>query len=147
MRHALVLAALLAVLPASAEERATTQQAEFLVHKAVELIRKEGKPKAFAAFNDPNGPFMYRDLYIVAYDLDGMMRAHRTKEHVGKIRWDVKDPDGKYVVREGVALAKAKGKGWIDYRYKNPATGELEHKVAYVELVDGTVVTCGAYRP
>ena len=31
-----------------------------------------GRARALAAFNDRNGPFVYRDLYVFAYDLDGI---------------------------------------------------------------------------
>lgn len=147
---ALAAATLAAFLPAAAraEERATTKQAEGLVKSAVAFLKKEGKEKAFAAFSDPKGPFAYRDLYVMVYDLEGRCLAHGVKkERIGKVLLDDKDADGKAFVRERVAIAKEKGKGWQDYKFQNPQTKQIEQKVAYVELVDDVIVACGAYKP
>ena len=143
-----VLAAVLAVSAVAAEEqRASTKEAELLVRKAVEYLKKNGKEKAFAAFNDPVGPFTLRDLYIAAYDLDGKCVAHgQKKDRIGKNMLADKDPDGKPFVAERVKLAKEKGKGWQEYKFMNPATGQIEQKVAYFELVDDVILVCGAYR-
>jgi len=145
----LAAAALAVLLPlaALAEERATSKQAEGMVKNAVALLQKEGKEKAFAAFNDPKGPFTYRDLYVVAYDLEGKCLAHgQKKERVGKSLIGDKDPDGKPFIAERVKLMKEQGKGWQEYKFMNPATQKVEQKVAYCELVEGTIVCCGAYK-
>jgi cytochrome c len=132
---------------AHAEDRATTKDAERMVHQAVTFVQKEGKDKAFAAFNDPKGAFTYRDLYIAVYDMAGKCLAHgQKKERIGKSLIDDKDADGKYFVRERVAMAKAKGKGWQDYKFTNPVSKQIEQKVAYFEVVDGIIVMCGAYK-
>jgi signal transduction histidine kinase len=111
-------------------------------------VKKDGKAKAFATFNDPKGPFTYRDLYIMVYDLEGRCLAHGAKkDRVGKSFIDDKDVDGKLFVRERVKLAKDQGKLWQEYKFQNPANGKIEQKVAYCELVDGAVVCCGAYKP
>jgi signal transduction histidine kinase len=150
MRLALasVLAALLTVgATAGAQERASTKEAELLVKKAVDYLKKNGKEKALAAFNDPKGPFTYRDLYIAAYDLTGRCVAHgQNKDRVGKNLIGDKDPDGKTFVAERIQVAKAKGSGWQEYKFMNPVTKEVEHKVAYFERVDDIVIACGAYR-
>jgi cytochrome c len=133
---------------ALAEERATTKDAELMVHNAVAFLKKEGREKALAAFSDPKGPFTYRDLYIFVYRVDGTCVAHGAKrDRVGKNLLDEKDPDGKQYVKERIKIAKETGKGWQEYKFLNPATGKLEQKVAYVELVDDLVVGSGAYKP
>jgi signal transduction histidine kinase len=132
----------------AAEERASTKDAELLVHNAMGFIKKEGVEKAFAAFSDPKGPFSYRDLYIVAYGLDGKCLAHGAKkERVGKSLINDKDPDGKLFVQERVKLAQEQGNFWQEYKFQNPATGKVEHKVAYCERAGDAVVCSGAYRP
>ena len=45
-----------------------------------------------------------------------------------------------------IAKAKARGKGWEDYKWTNPLTKRIEPKSVYFELVEGVVVTCGIYR-
>jgi len=142
--------ALVVMLPALAlaEERASTKEAEGMVHSAVAFMQKEGKAKAFGAFSDPHGPFTYRDLYVVAYDLDGKCLAHgQKKERIGKSLLDDKSPDGKLFIRERMKLAKEQGKFWQEYQFMNPATKAVEHKVAYCENAEGVVICSGAYKP
>jgi signal transduction histidine kinase len=151
MRTIAAVAAALALLPplALAEERASTKDAELMVHNAVSLLKKDGPEKAYATFNDPKGPFTYRDLYVVAYGLDGKCLAHgANKARVGKSLIDDKDSDGKAFVRERVKLAKEQGRFWQEYKFLNPATKRVEQKVAYCELTAGdAIVCCGAYKP
>jgi cytochrome c len=149
---AVVAAATAALLctasPALAGDRATTKDAETMVHKAVELVKRDGKEKAFAVFNDPKGAFTFRALYIAAYDLEGKCVAHGAKkERIGKNAIEDKDADGKLFVKERVAVAKKDGKGWQEYKFMNPADGKVEAKVAYFEVVDGVILVCGAYKP
>jgi signal transduction histidine kinase len=150
MPKALLLAVAVFLFPivARAEDRATTKDAERMVHQAVAYVQKEGKEKAFAAFNDPKGVFTYRDLYIAVYDMTGKCLAHgQKKERIGKSMINDKDADGKLFIQERVAMAKAKGKGWQDYKFTNPVTKQVEQKVAYFEVVDDVIVMCGAYKP
>jgi cytochrome c len=149
MNRVLALAVLLSLAPAAraADGYATTKDAELLVHRAVGFMKKEGRAKALAAFNDRNGPFVYRDLYVFAYDLGGTCLAHPTKpERVGKNNLGDKDPDGRHFVKERLEAARKHGKGWQDYKFHNPATNQVEQKVAYFELVDGVVLVAGAYK-
>jgi hypothetical protein len=142
--------ALALLLPAAVrgEERATPKDAELMVHRAVAFLNKEGREKALPVFNDPKGPFAYRDLYVVVLDANSVVLANGArKELVGKNMWDAKDADGKFFSREMVLGAQANGKGWSEYRFLNPATGKVEHKVAYYERVGDLTVLCGAYRP
>ncbi len=146
----LAAAALALLLPAAAlgaDERATTKEAEMMVHKAVDFLKKEGKEKALPVFSDPKGAFTYRDLYIVVLDPKAVVLAHGAKkELIGKDNWNLKDPDGKLFAREMVQMAESKGKGWTEYKFQNPASGKVEQKVAYVERVGDLTVLCGAYR-
>ena len=133
---------------AQAQEYATTKEAEAMVHKAVEYVKAHGQEAAFKEFNEANGKFTYRDLYIAAYDLEGKCVAHGAKkERIGKNSIEEKDADGKLFVKERVAAAKKDGKGWQEYKFTNPADGKLESKVAYFEVVDGVILVCGAYKP
>ena len=133
--------------PVTAQERATTKEAELLVKKAIDYYHKNGRDKALAAFSDPKGPFVYQDLYIAAYDLTGKCVAHGQKQdRIGKNLLADKDPDGKAFVAERIQVAKEKGSGWQEYKFMNPTTKGVEQKVAYFERVDDVVIACGAYR-
>ena len=79
--------------------------------------------------------------------MKGFALAHGFQGDLVNInRWDSKDPEGTYFVREFVHLAEAKGSGWVDYKYINPKTRKLDAKTSYVELVEGMVVGCGVYK-
>lgn len=149
MPKLIALLTLALLLPAAplAEERATTKDAERMVHKAVEYLKKNGKEKAFATFSDPGGPFTYRDLYIFAIDYTGVVIAHPKKDLVGKNDWNRKDSTGKFFTQAMIATAKTKGSGWEEYRFENPSNGKMEIKVAYVEGQDGFFIGCGAFKP
>jgi signal transduction histidine kinase len=149
MRKSIVAALVAITLPlaAMAQEYATTKDAEMMVHRAVSFLKKEGKEKAFAAFSDTAGQFRYRDLYVMAYDMEGRCLAHGAKkERIGKLLIDEKDADGKAFVRERIAIAKRAGKGWQEYKFQNPVSKKIEDKVVYIEVVDGVIVVSGAYK-
>jgi cytochrome c len=143
---ALAVAVLLPAL-GIAEDYATTKDAELMVHRAVQFLKKEGREKALAAFSDPQGHFTYRDLYIMVYDMNGKCVAHgQKKERIGKNLLDDKDAGGKAFVRERIEIAKKHGKGWQDYKFQNPVTGKIELKTSYFEREGDLVVGCGAYK-
>jgi cytochrome c len=144
---ALALAFFLVPAASHAQEYATTKDAEMMVHQAVAFLKKEGKDKAFAEFNNPKGRFTYRDLYIMVYDLEGKCLSHGAKiERIGKSFMEEKDVDGKQFVKERMRIAKEHGKGWQEYKFANPVSKKVEQKVAYFERVDDVVVVCGAYK-
>jgi len=130
-----------------AAEFGTAAEAEAMVKKAIQLIKTEGKEKAFAEINNPKGKFVDRDLYIFVYDMDGKCIAHGfNQKMVGKELIEIKDSDGKLYVKERVEIAKTKGKGWQDYKFTDPITKKIEPKSAYVERVENMIVGCGVYK-
>ncbi|MGC2061490.1 MAG: cache domain-containing protein [Thermodesulfovibrionales bacterium] len=130
-----------------AAEFGTKAEAEALVKKAVAYIKETGKDKAFAEFGNPKGKFVDRDLYIFVYDMNGKCVAHGANQKmIGKDLAEMKDPDGKFYVKERIDIAKTKGKGWQDYKFTNPVTKHIENKTAYIEKVDNFIVGSGAYR-
>jgi signal transduction histidine kinase len=132
---------------AFAAEFGTAAEAEAMVKKAVQLIKTEGKEKAFAAFCDLKGKFVDRDLYITVYDLNGKCLAHGANpKMVGKDLIDLKDPDGKPFVKERVEMSKTKDKFWLDYKFTNPISKKIEPKSMYSEKVGDIIVNCGIYK-
>lgn len=127
----------------------TAAEAQALVEKAVAHIKQVGAEKAFKEFNDPSGPWVKGELYILAYDYQGnnLVLGANPKMN-GKNLWDIKSPDGKYVVREFVDLVKAKGSGWVDYQWSNPESKKIEPKTTYVTKVPGmdAMIGCGIYK-
>ncbi|HJV81493.1 cache domain-containing protein [Noviherbaspirillum sp.] len=135
---------------ACAAERGTAEEASALVKKAVAYLKANGKEKAFAAFNDPKGEFVDRDLYIFVYDMQGTNLSignGNASKMVGKNLIDMRDADGKYIIRSFVEVLNAKGKGWVDYKWPNPMTKNVEAKSSYVEKVDNMIVGAGFFKP
>ena len=130
----------------SQEKRATPSDAEAWVKKAIAYYKEAGLEKSFKEFSNPNGMFTKGDLYIMVYDLEGKCLAQGSDSSaVGKVRLDLTDPDGKFIIKDRIEIAKNKGSGWQNYRWANPVSKAVEDKTVYVEKIDGYVFTCGAY--
>ena len=126
---------------------ATQAEATAMVKKGLAYLKANGKDKAYAEIINKQGQFVDRDLYLVVYGLDGVVRAHGANEKmVGKNLIDLKDVDGKAFVKERVDLAQSKGTFWQDYKFTNPVTRKIEPKAMYCERVDDAVLCGGVYK-
>jgi cytochrome c len=65
---------------------------------------------------------------------------------IGKTLIDLKDQDGKFLIREMVAMAKGPGSGWIEYKWPNPLNNKIEDKLSYVEKMGDYFVGVGVYK-
>lgn len=139
------------VLSASvqAADRGSKEEAVAMVNKAAALIKSAGKEKAFAEIADVNNKnFHDRDLYVYVYDLNGVALTHgNNPKMVGKNLLEIKDQEGKSMIKEMVVLAKSPaGKGWVDFKWPNPVTKVVEAKSGYVMRVDDMFVGSGIYK-
>jgi signal transduction histidine kinase len=131
----------------AASDRGTPEEAVAMVKKAVEYVKANGKEKALAEFSNPKGAFVDRDLYISVYDMAGKSVAHGANARmIGKDMIELRDADGKYIVKERLAIAKEKGKGWQDFKWVNPVSKVIEPKSMYFERLDDIIIACGAYK-
>lgn len=118
-----------------------------LVKDAEKFIKANGKEKALQEMSKPDGKWVKGELYVFAYDLQAVMVAHpKNPKLVGKNLMEVPDVDGKLFRKEIVEQAKAKGSGWVDYKYKNPETGKIEDKTTYLLKVGDIILCCGIYK-
>jgi cytochrome c len=136
----------------AAGETPTKNDAKALVKQAVAYAKENGREKFFNEVRSPKGKFHFQEgtkkgLYIFVYDEKGTVLAHGVRlELTGKNRWNDKDPDGKYWIRDWTELVKKSGSGWISYKEFNPADkNQIMDKSSFVELVDGMVIGCGIY--
>jgi signal transduction histidine kinase len=132
---------------AHAETEAENAARQF-VKKAGTHLRANGVQKACLDFADPNGGFIKGELYIFVQDAQNMkMICHGTNPRMnGKDMLEMKDAEGKPFVKDMLELAKGKGSGWVDYRWVNPVSRNIELKSSYLERVDGYVVGAGIYK-
>ena len=139
----------MALQPASAAaaEKGSAAEATALVKKAVAFIKANGRDKAFAEFNSPTGQFKDRDLYIFVQDNKGTTLAHGGNPRlVGKNTTELKDAEGVYFIKKMIEVAGAKGSGWVDYKWLDPVSKNIEQKSTYVEKYEDLVVGCGIYK-
>ena len=137
----------MAAIAAGKSEFATADEAQAMVKKGVAFIKSNGNDKGYAEISNKKGSFVDRDLYLVVYGLDGVVRAHGANEKmVGKNLIDLKDVDGKEFVRERVELGKAKPNFWQEYKFTDPVTRKVEPKSMYCERLEDTVVCGGIYK-
>jgi cytochrome c len=129
-------------------EPATKEEAVAMVQKAVAAIKSEGPEKAYAEISNLSGPFVKGDLYIAVVGFDGTLLAYGSDvgERVGNNVMNIKDSDGKEVVKERIELAKKEPTFWQSYKFINPVTKSIEPKQMYCERLEETIVCGGVYQ-
>jgi cytochrome c len=117
-----------------------------LVKEAADHVRRYGVKQACVTLNDPHGPFVRGEDYVFAVAADGTQLAFAPDQRiVGQNNIDAKDPSGKVVGREILKVVNGPGFGWVDYLFRNPATGQIAPKSVYVEACEGIILGCGIY--
>lgn len=126
---------------------ASQQAARALLTRSAEAMAKNAE-EAIAHFNDVNGGFIEDDLYVFVVGLnDKIMYAHgATPRLIGRNVEDLRDVDGKPIVRQMIDIVKAKGSGKLQYTWANPVTNRKERKTTYLQRVDRYLVAVGHYE-
>jgi signal transduction histidine kinase len=146
---ATVIAAALTVTCAGAlAAEPTEKDAIAMAERGAAMIKTKGREEVMKRITAKDPEFVQGALYIDMRDVKtGIVLAHPYNQSiVGKDLTDVPDANGKKYRREIIELAAAKGKGWVDYQYKNPTNGKIEPKTTYILLVDGVVLEAGLYK-
>ncbi len=133
--------------PALGSTDATKEDAVAMVKKGIAYIKAQGAEKGYGAITGKDPQFIDRDLYLVVYGLDGKCLAHGANpKQVGKDLLELTDIDGKYFVKDRVAMVKAKPAGaWQEYKFTNPVSKKIEPKLMYCEKLNETAVCGGVY--
>lgn len=130
--------------PALAADHGTRDEAKALAEKAATLL-KDNPDKAFAAFDDKNGGFVDRDLYVFVLDKDGIFKAHGGKPVlVGKGGTAMKDVAGFAFVK---AFMDVKDAGWVDYKWPDITdANKIKDKSTYVIKVGDYTLGVGYFK-
>jgi len=146
---ALAVALLIAALSSVAvgQEKATAEEVVAKVKEAASILSKTGD---LAQFNQKQGPWVWKDTYIVVHDCDKKVTAAHPimPELVGRDDMTLKDTKGKNVFPEGWCDAARKPSGvWIEYWWPKPGEKEGSRKLSYSLSAKGTpyVVLAGIY--
>lgn len=154
-RRLLAVAGLLATTAtAGAEpyEQSATRELVGLVDAAAELVRTRGTD-AFAELRRPGSQWRHDEKYIFVLDPAGTMLVHPDPGLEGRNTLDLKDVNGKPIIRGLIQAATAKpgkAEGW--YHYEWPVPGGLlpRWKSSFVRNVstpsgEGLIVGAGMY--
>lgn len=138
----------LALATAAAVTGPTEKDAIAMADRGAAFIKAHGKDELMKRLAAKDPDFVQGALYIDMRDIhSGIVLAHPINPSiVGKDLTDVPDASGKRYRREIIELAQKKGKGWVDYQYKNPSTGKIEPKTTYILRVDDIVLEAGIYK-
>ena len=128
--------------------RGTADEAYAMVQRGFNLVQQIGLSAASTQFNDKNGDFISRDLYLFVFDRHGVYKVFSsTPGNVGKRVHDIRGLDGEHVIREGFGAAE-RGGGWIDYEVVNPVTDVVDLKTSYIlPLGHDLLIGCGVFKP
>jgi signal transduction histidine kinase len=119
-----------------------------MVDKGAAMIKIKGKDEVIRRIAAKDPTFINGSLYLYVRDLKtGVVLAHPiNRTIVGKDLTDVPDTNGKTYRRDIMEMAAKKGKGWVDYTYKNPETGKIEPKTTYLLRMDDIILEAGIYK-
>jgi cytochrome c len=149
---ALSIATLTMFTPAMAAEFGSKEEAIAMVKRVQEQFKKDGPELTFKAVSDKSTKEYHdRDLYPFIYfrdgDKKGLCVAHGARPAlIGKQLIDLKDQDGKYLIRALADISNGPGSGWVDYKWPNPINNKIEDKTSYVEKMGDYFVGVGIYR-
>jgi len=119
-----------------------------MVRRVEESFKKNGALATFKAISDPSSKAFHEgDLYPFVFTFKGICVAHGALPAlVGKNLDGLKDPDGRYVIKDSARVA-LKGGGWYDYKWPDPKTHTIVNKSSYIQKL-GThyFVGVGIYR-
>ncbi len=126
----------------------TEKDAIAMAEKGAAFMKAHGKEEMMKKIGAKDPDFVQGALYVDMRDLaSGVVLAHPINPSiVGQDLLDLPDASGKKYRREIIELAQKKGKGWVDYQYKNPATNKIEPKTTYILRVGDVVLEAGIYK-
>jgi hypothetical protein len=125
----------------------TADEAFEIATRARDLVDSVGYDQASAAFHDPQGGFVDRDLYVFVFDRQGVYRVMGAdRNRVGTSLFDAPGVDAQQLLDDAWHRCE-QGGGWVEYNIIQLATGDVKGKSSYVlPLTDDLLIGCGAYR-
>lgn len=96
-----------------------TLTARGMVDRASEYLERGGKARAMHAFTGYDSDFLRGDVYITAFDKDGLiLAAGPYAKHLIWSPLDLRDRFGRRIIDKIIATA-SRGEGWVTYRNRN----------------------------
>lgn len=142
---------------AQAQVRSTPEDAVALIDVAIAYMKKNGLENSIVEFNNLSSPFNNAssinkngDLYLFMFyaNKGGVQIVHgKNPKLPGKDVIDMRDTDGVYLIREIIkACNLPSGKGWVNYKWPNPVTKNIEEKQSYIVKYQDICIGTGIYK-
>jgi hypothetical protein len=131
---------------AAAEEMATPEEVIAKVKEAADFLSKNGEA-GLAQFNDPKGPWVYKDTYVFVTDCSkDVMVGHPMSGVLGaKLSGIMDKKDGTYPVGTNLCeAAKKPDGGWVEYYWTKLGSDAPVRKISYMLTVPGQPYEVGA---
>ena len=105
---------------------------------------------AFKRFRDQNGPFRIKDAYVFVIDSIGTELVNPPFPNLeGRNLMNLKDINGKLLVKEMFNVVNKSGSGWLDYMWPKPGESISTQKSTYITKAKignkWVLVGCGVY--
>ncbi len=133
--------------PAEAASRGTIEEARAMLDRAVAHYMDVGREQALSDFTAKKEPFIDRDLYVFCYGPDRTISGHGADPGLLGVPVDeLRDVDdfsfGTRIMEVG---EESPDGGYVEYKWLNPVTGEMEPKISIVRLIGTDICGVGAY--
>ncbi len=125
----------------------TADQARQMVFDAMVQVQSVGLEQAARDFQNPDGAFIDRDLYVFVFDREGYYLVHGAAPHKdGTHLSEIQGLDAEKLIADAWEACDENDGGWVNYAITNPLTGEIQAKSSYVMPMDETrLLGCGCY--
>ena len=116
------------------------------IARAAALLASEGTDKAFAAFGDPAGPFIFLDTYVFVLDETGHTLVDPAfPDETGRDLSRFRDAVGAQPIAELMARLEHDDIAWIQYLWRPPGSSAMARKLihAHKVTVEGKTLIVG----
>ena len=77
--------------------------------------------------------------YLFVLDMQGNVKLHHNRARIGQNDMNIRDSNGKWVVKEFTRIARNQGAGFVDYYWYLPDTKDrtMHYKISYIKKIEG----------
>lgn len=121
--------------PAGATEKLSQDAVKALTLEAANLIAEQGLDGARPNFYS-EGKFKHGEIYVNVINGAGTWLVYPPRPAgEGQSVINVKDADGRFLVKDIIEIAEKSGEGWVEYRWLNPVSNKIEPKITFVKKI------------
>lgn len=120
---------------ANAAEKLSQDAVKALTLEAANLITEQGLDAARPNFYS-EGKFKHGEIYVNVINGAGTWLVYPPRPAgEGQSVINVKDADGRFLVKDIIEIAEKSGEGWVEYRWLNPVSNKIEPKITFVKKI------------